>query len=48
MKGERIECENYRGISLLNIIGKIYVGILVDSVSRVTEGLMDDEQGLYR
>ena len=27
-KGERTECKNYRGISLLNV--KIYAGILVD------------------
>ena len=29
-KGERTECKNYRGIILLNVIGKIYAGILVD------------------
>ena len=28
-KGERIECKNYSGISLLSVVGKIYVGILV-------------------
>ena len=27
-KGERNEYRNYRGISLLNVVGKIYVGIL--------------------
>ena len=25
-KGERTECSNYRGISLLNVVGKIYAG----------------------
>ena len=29
-KGERTECTNYRGISLLSMIGKIYSGISVD------------------
>ena len=28
---ERIEYKNYRGISLLSMVGKIYVGILIDS-----------------
>ena len=30
-KGERSECSNYRGISLLSVVGKIYTGILVES-----------------
>ena len=44
-KGERTECSNYRGISLLSVVRKIYAGILVDRVCKVTEGLLDDEQG---
>ena len=47
-KGERIECKNYRCISLLRAVGKIYVGILVGRVYRVTKGLIDDEQGCFR
>ena len=31
-KGERTKCKNYRGISLLSMVGKIYRGILVDSL----------------
>ena len=42
------ECSNYRGISLLSVIGKIYAGILVDRIHEVTEGLIDDEQGDLR
>ena len=38
-KGDRTECKNYRGISL-SVVGKIYAGILVDRVCRVTRGLM--------
>ena len=30
-KGERTECKSYRGISLLSVVRKIYVGILLDS-----------------
>ena len=43
-KGERTECKNYGGISLLSVVGKIYAGILVDIVRRVIEGLRDDKQ----
>ena len=42
-KGERTECRNYRSNSLLSVIGKIYAGILVDRVHKVTKGLSDDE-----
>ena len=47
-KGERNEWKNYRGISLLSVIGKIYVGIIVDRVRKVTKGLIDDVQGGFR
>ena len=45
-KGERIECSNYEGISFLRIVGKIYGGILLGRVRRVTEDLNEDEQGV--
>ena len=47
-KGEKTECKNYRGISLLSLVGKIYAGILVDRVHRVTLGLIDDMQRGFR
>ena len=47
-KGERTECCNYRGISLLSVDGKIYTGILVDRVHKVTEDLIDYVQGGFR
>ena len=47
-RGERSECKNLRGISLLSVVGKIYAEILVDRVRRVTGGLTDDEQGDFR
>ena len=43
-KGERIECKNYKGNSLLSVVGKIYTGILIDRVRKVTVSLIDDEQ----
>ena len=47
-KGERNECKNYRGINLFSVVGKIYAGILIDIVRRVTGGLIDDEEGGFR
>ena len=47
-KGERREFSNYRGISLLSVVGKIYAGILVERVSKMTEGLIGNKQGGFR
>ena len=47
-KGERTKCKNYMCISLLGVVGKIYAGILVDRVSKVTGDLIDNEQGCFR
>ena len=44
----RNECKNYRGTSLLSVVGKRYAGIQVDRVREVTEGLIDDMQGEFR
>ena len=33
---------------MLSVVGKIYAGILIDRVRRVTWGLIDDEQGGFR
>ena len=41
----RTQCKNYRSISLLSMVGKIYVVMLVDRVCRMTGGLIDDDQG---
>ena len=47
-KRERTECKNHRVIILLSVVIKIYVGILVDRVRIVTEGLTGGEQGSFR
>ena len=47
-KGDRTECKNYIGMSLLSVVAKIYAGILVDRVRRVTRGLIDGEQEDFR
>ena len=33
---------------MLSLVGKIYAGLLVDRVRKVTEGLIDDEKGGFR
>ena len=35
-KVERNKCKNYRGIGLFSVFGKLYAGILIDRVCRVT------------
>ena len=44
-KGERTECSNYRGISSLSVVRKIYANTLVDRVRKVTESLIDVRGG---
>ena len=39
---ERTECQNY----MLSVVAKIYAGILVDRVCRLTMGSIEDEQGV--
>ena len=33
---------------MLSVVGKIYSGILVDRVRKVTKGVIDGEQGGFR
>ena len=47
-KGDRRECKNYRGISLLSIPGKVYRRILIEKVHSLTEGLIGQEQCGFR
>lgn len=36
-KGSKSDCKNYRGISLLSIIGKVYAKIVTDHVNRISK-----------
>ena len=49
-KGDRSECKNYRGISLLSIPGKVslYGRILIEKVRSLTERLIGEEQCRFR
>ncbi len=44
-KGNKDECNNFRGISLLSVSGKIYGRILTERLMQVTEKKVSDEQG---
>ncbi len=44
-KGKREECNNYRGISLLSVPGKIYGRILNERMMKITDKSVDDKQG---
>ena len=47
-KGDRNECKNYRGISLLSIPGKVYGRIIIERVRVLTEGMIGEEQCGFR
>ena len=48
-KGNRKECGNYRGISLLSVVGKLYSSILVDRVrGKIKENILGEFQGGFR
>ena len=47
-KGDRSECKNYRGISLLSIPSIVYGRILIEKVHSLTEGLIGEEQCGFR
>ena len=47
-KGDKRICGNYRGKSLLSVVGKVYGRIPDDRVKRITKDLVGEEQGGFR
>ena len=47
-KGSKMDCTNYRGISLMSIIGKVFARVLYERVKVLTVDKMMDEQGGFR
>ena len=43
-KGERSDCNNYRGISILSIIGKVYAQVLLIHLQRLAECIYPESQ----
>jgi hypothetical protein len=47
-KGDKLECSNYRAITLRNVTYKVLSGILYNRVTKYAEGLLGDYQWQYR
>ena len=47
-KGDRSQCGNYRGISLLSVVGKLFADILLQRLKRVAEKVYPQSQSGYR
>ena len=47
-KGDRFECANYRGISLLSVVGKVYGGILIERIRVSSDRAIGEEQCGFR
>ena len=43
-KGDKLECHNYRGISLLNVTYKIFTNLLARYIEPYVEELLGDYQ----
>jgi hypothetical protein len=41
-KGNKLECKNYRGISLLNVVYKIFTNILAQHIKVYTEEILGE------
>ena len=47
-KGDKCECSNSRGISLLSVVGKLFGGVLIKRVRAGTECAIGEEQCGFR
>lgn len=47
-KGERSDCNNYRGISLLSIVGKVYARVILVRLQKLAERIYPESQCGFR
>ena len=47
-KGDMYECSNFRGISLLSVVGKVYGRVLINRIRDKTENVIVEVQGGFR
>ncbi len=49
-KGDKQECSNYRGISLLSVVGKLYGRVLINIIQRslfeMNRAVLDKGEGV--
>ena len=47
-KGDRMDLDNYRGITLMDVVGKVFSGILRNRLEKFYEGRIVEEQAGFR
>ena len=47
-KGERSDCNNYRGISLLSIVGKVYACVILGRLQKIADRIYPESQCDFR
>ena len=47
-KGERSDCNNYRGISLLSVIGKVFAKVILIRLQKLVEHVYPESQRSFR
>lgn len=47
-KGDKAECKNHRGISLLSVLGKLYGRLVIERIREETDSKVWDTQGGFR
>ena len=47
-KGDLHCCDNWRGISLLNVAGKVFTRLIADRISDISESIIDETQCGFR
>ena len=47
-KGERSDCNNYRGISLLSIVGKVYARVVLARLQKLADRVYPESQCGFR
>ena len=47
-KGERSDCNNYRGISLLSIVGKVFARVILIRLQKLAERIHPESQCGFR